>query len=207
MEKITTKIMKTHFPKRIKQLIVAVLCIAVLGGGVSAILLRGQIREVITGVQSWHENEEGDTEGQTADDHAAWKERHHEAEWLENIRITEPSAAAKVTVGITGLLCALAAAMYWLLIAAWLYQSAVLSGMNGFLWFLLGLCGNLLAAILFYLVRSFLRKKCSSCGHYSLKTAKYCTECGAALAAQCAECGATVCTNATFCPSCGKKMA
>lgn len=209
MEKITTKIMRINFAKRLKQLIIAVLCVAVLGGGASAFLLRGQIGEVITSVQSWHENEDGNqagTEGAVTDNREYWKEEHHKDDILENIHITEPSAAAKAAVGITGLFCALSATIYWLLISAWLYKSAVLSGMNGFLWFLLGLCGNLLAAILFYLVRSFLREKCSSCGHYSLKSAKYCHECGKALVEECPECGETVCKNDKFCPSCGKQI-
>ena len=209
MEKITAKIMRINFPRRMKQLIIAVLCAAVLGGGVSAFLLRSQIGEVIAGVQSWHESEDGsrdETENSAADRRESPKEPHHGDDVFENIRITEPSTAAKVTAGITGSLCATAAAIYWLLIAAWLYKSAVLSGMNAILWFLLGLCGNLLAALLFYLVRTFLRKKCSSCGHYSSKSAKYCPECGAVLIEKCPECGEAVCTNDKFCPSCGKQI-
>lgn len=54
-----------------------------------------------------------------------------------------------------------------------------LSEMNGLLWLLAGLGGNLFAAVLFILVRSYIRRKCSVCGHYVSKNANYCTECGA----------------------------
>lgn len=209
MTKITSKILNINFPKKLKQLIVAALCVALLGGGLSAFLLREQIGEVVTSVQTWHENEDSyhtETDNTAADHRDALKEQRHKDDILENMHITEASTAAKVTVGITGALCVLAAAIYWLLIAAWLYKSAVMSGMNGLLWFLLGLCGNLFAAVFFSLVRSFLRKKCSSCGHYSSKTAKYCMECGAALIEQCTKCGEPVCANDKFCPSCGNHM-
>lgn len=209
MEKITTKIMQINFPKRLKQLLLTALCVALLGGGLSAFLLKDQISEVVSSVRSLHESEDScrAEAGNTATDSCrAPQEKHHEEDEFEGLHMTEPSGVAKAAVGITGLLCMLAAAIYWLLIAAWLYKSAVLSDMNGFLWFLLGLCGNLFAAILFYLVRSFLRIKCSSCGHYASKAAKYCPACGAALIKTCAECGETVCTNDKFCPSCGKQM-
>lgn len=210
MNGISAKILKINFPKRLKQLIIAVLCVAVLGGGASAFLLRGQIREVITSVQSHHENEDGnvaETETAVKGDGEAVAKRHHKKDVLESIHLTEPSVAAKATVCITGALCALGAAVYWLLVAAWLYKSAVLSDMNGLLWLLLGLGGNLFAVILFNLVRSFARKKCPSCGHYSSKTAKYCTECGVALIGKCAECGESVGHDDKFCPSCGKQIA
>lgn len=201
--------MKINFQKKLKQIIIAVLCVALLGGGLSAFLLRGQIGEAITGVQKWHENK-GDyryeTEHEESNYLKAQKENHKEDDTFEKIHITEPSVAAKVTVGVTGMLSALAAAIFWLLIAAWLYKAAVLSGMNGLLWFLLGLCGNLLAAILFNLVRSFTRKKCSFCGHYSLTESQYCTECGVVLTGKCTECGESVNPDDKFCPACGKQI-
>ncbi len=209
MTKISNKIMEINFIQKLKQLIIAVLCVALLGGGLSAFLLRGQIGEVITSVQEWHESKDGyryETVNEESDHREVGKEHHKEDDAFENIHITEPSIAAKVTVGVTGLLFALAAAIYWLLIAAWLYKTAVLSGMNGLLWFLLGLCGNLLAAILFHLVRSFKRQKCSSCSHYSSIEAKYCTECGAALTEKCTRCGEPVHSGDKFCPSCGKQI-
>lgn len=209
MTKITDKIMKINFTKKLKQLIIVALCVALLGGGLSAFLLKGQIGKVITNVQEWHENKDDyrhEMENEESDHHEIGKEHHKGSDAFENIHITEPSIAAKITVGVTGLLCVLAAAAFWLLIAAWLYKAAVLSGMNGLLWFLLGLCGNLFAVILFYLVRSFKRQKCSSCGHYSSVAERYCTKCGAALTEKCPKCGETVRHGDKFCPSCGKQM-
>ena len=44
-------------------------------------------------------------------------------------------------------------AYYWLLVMAWLYKSAVKEGMNKSLWPILGLFTNLLAVLLFLIVR------------------------------------------------------
>lgn len=67
-------------------------------------------------------------------------------------------------MGATALLCGLLALAFWLLVAAWLYQAAVLSAMSGPLWGVLGLVGNVFAVVLFVIVRSFLRRKCPACG-------------------------------------------
>ncbi len=207
MKNIVNKIMEINFPQKLKRLMISVLCVALIGGGLSAFLLRGQIREVITNVQEWHEDvDDGHykVKYEKSDYHEVENE-HHKEELFENIHITEPSVAAKITIGITGLFFALAALVFWLLIAAWLYKAAVLSGMNGFLWFLLGLGGNVFAAILFNLVRSFKCQKCFSCGCYSSAAAQYCTKCGAALTLRCPECGEIMQKSDRFCQSCGKQ--
>ena len=45
--------------KHLKQIIIAVLCVLLIGGGLSAVMLRTQIGEVVTTVQKW-DDEEGD---------------------------------------------------------------------------------------------------------------------------------------------------
>ena len=47
---------------------------------------------------------------------------------------------------------------YWLLVVAWFYKSAVNEGMNKSLWPILGLFTNLLAVLLFLIVRDDLRR-------------------------------------------------
>lgn len=209
MTKIWNKIMKTNFSKKLKEFVIGALCILLISGGTTVFLLSPQIAEVITNVQEWHGNKDDyryETGNEESDYREGGKEHHKEDDVFENIHISGPSVPAKIAVGVTGLLCALAAVTFWLLIAAWLYKAAVLSGMNGLLWFILGLCGNLFAVMLFNLVRSFIRQKCSSCGHYSLLAAKYCAECGAALTEKCTECGESVHPDDKFCPACGKQM-
>ena len=50
-------------------------------------------------------------------------------------------------------------AYYWLLVMAWLYKSAVNEGMNRSLWTILGLFTNLLAVLVFLIVRDDPRRK------------------------------------------------
>ena len=106
---------------------------------------------------------------------------------------------------ISSLLCELLAVTFWLLIAAWLYQAAVLSGMNGLLWALLGLGGNVFAVVMFLLIRSFARKKCSSCGRWQ-KKGSFCRACGVKLKKTCPTCGTECEADDVFCASCGSSL-
>lgn len=53
MDKLRQKVMNADFYKCLKRLIALALCVVLLGGGLSAVMLRTQIGEVITGVQQW----------------------------------------------------------------------------------------------------------------------------------------------------------
>lgn len=210
MNKIREKIMQTNFKKALKRLFIIALCVAVLGGGASAFLLRTQIGEVVTYVQQEEKSgNEYDRQKEDVDWHGEnrenreWYDKEHTD--LENA-ITRPSTAAKAAVGITGMLCFLIGVGFWLLVAAWLYQAAVIAGMHGILWFLLGLGGNVGAAVLFLLVRSLIRKKCEACGSYQSVKAQYCTKCGAALSAKCPQCGEACGKDDRFCHNCGKSF-
>lgn len=210
MNKIREKIMQTNFAKALKRLIIAGVCVAVLGGGASAFLLRTQIGEAVTYVQQEEKSgNEYDSQKGVGDWHGEDRENRErydkERTDLENV-ITRPSTAAKAAIGITGILCFLIGIYFYLLIAAWLYQAAVLAGMHGFLWFLLGLGGNVGAAVLFLLVRSLIRKKCETCGSYQPVKAKHCTKCGAALSVTCPQCGAVCGKDDRFCHNCGKSF-
>ena len=59
MSKIHERIMRMNTGKHLKQIIIAVLCVLLIGGGLSAVMLRTQIGEVVTTVQKW-DDEEGD---------------------------------------------------------------------------------------------------------------------------------------------------
>lgn len=210
MNKIREKVMQTNFTKALKRLIIVAFCVAVLGGGASAFLLRTQIGEAVTYVQQEEKSgneydrrkEDGEWHGENRENRERYDKEHPD---LENA-ITRPSTAAKAAVGITGILCFLIGVGFWLLVAAWLYQAAVLVGMHGFLWFLLGLGGNVGAAVLFLLVRSLIWKKCEACGSYQSVKAQYCTKCGAALSTKCPQCGAACGKDDRFCHNCGKSF-
>ncbi|MGN0169035.1 MAG: zinc ribbon domain-containing protein [Acetatifactor sp.] len=207
MNKLKRELIKTNFAKLLKRWLVLALCVVLLGGGLSAVMLRPQIRDFVTAVQSM---ERKDDNWENSQDKAAQKdlerdndrEEHHLPKELD---ITEPSLGAKITVGITVLLGCLIGAAFWLLVAAWLYQMAMLSCMNGLFWGLLGLGGNVFSVIVFFLVRSFIRQKCPACGHWQ-KKGSFCRACGAEMYQTCPACGAECETEDLFCTSCGKML-
>lgn len=210
MAKMTEMIMRTNFGKKLKQMVILSVCVFVLGGGASALLLRTQIGEAVSQAQTW---EQTDWEEYSGGYH--WKERegygdreytYFEERDFTELQFTEPTLAARIAVGITGAAYMLLGAAFWLLIAAWLYQAASRSDMNSLLWLLLGLAGNVFAALLFVVIRSFIRKKCPSCGQYQPIKTQWCTKCGAALEKKCPKCGADCGLNDTFCHACGAKI-
>ena len=208
MKNFHEKMMAASFGKLIKQWVAAVLCVVLLGGGISAALLAPQIRETITAVQTIRQQKD-QWEHDYHDDGHDREEEHKdrvEAEDIFRASVTRPSAAAGISVGVTVLLCGVLALAFWLLVAAWLYQAAALSGMSASLWGVLGLCGNLFAAALFVVARSFLRKKCTACGSWQDKKTAYCTACGGAMNLKCPNCAADCPANSQFCPACGVKL-
>lgn len=223
MLKIHEKVMQINFAKRLKKLIVFMVCVIVLGGGLSAALLAPQIREAAGNAHRWeqdkenqHENDDRDDEDKRRDGD---KEQGSEERWddgegheydeydvFDHMTITGQTIAALITAGMTGLIGSVLLFLIWLSIAAWLYQAAVQSGMNGLLWLAGGLAGNVFAVILFLIVRGFVRTKCPSCGSYQNIKTQYCTKCGAVLHETCADCGASCVAGDTFCNTCGKRL-
>lgn len=258
MPKIHEKIMQINFAKRLKKIIISMVCVALLGGGLSTALLAPQIREAVSSARAWEQNrvqqiagsdgessqredsddesrrredkergdgesvqredkERGDNEAsqrehkERGDDESGWRkdEEEHDREeydYFDHMTITMPSPAALIAVGITGLLVWVLMILYWLCVAAWLYQAAVLSGMNGLVWLMAGLIGNIFAAALFLLVRNFVRVKCPSCGSFSHIKTQCCTACGTAFHENCENCGADCAAGDKFCRACGKKL-
>lgn len=58
MSKIHEKIMRTDFARSIKKLIILTVCVCLLGGGLSAVMLAPQIREIISNVREWKQDRE-----------------------------------------------------------------------------------------------------------------------------------------------------
>lgn len=215
MSKIHERIIRMNIGKRVKQILITMICLLVVGGGVSAILLRTQIGEIVTTVQKWDAEEEnktekyiGNREEQDGEKFTQWFENDYKDEFddIDNfVCITEPSLVAKISVGIIGLLGVLLAIEYWILVAAWLYQQAIQANMNGLLWFLLGIGGNLTTVVVFLVVRSILREKCPSCGKWQ-KEATFCRECGSSISQVCPNCGQICRDTDKFCGSCGGNL-
>lgn len=206
MNKMKRRVMQTNFGRTIKRFLILAVCAVVLSGGISAFLLRTQIGEIAS--YAWQEEVRDEWQEGTLESDGL----HGEDFWREEERtdlakvITRPSAAAIAAACVTGVILLLAGAVYWLLVAAWLYQAAVLAKMHGMVWFLLGLCGNLAAVAVFLLLRSLIRKKCGECGSYQPVKAAYCAACGAGLTVKCPECGIVCEKDARYCRNCGKSL-
>lgn len=208
MKKLQEKIMNANFGRLFKRWVIAVLCVVLLGGGISAALLSPQIREAVTTMQTIHQ--QSDQRDHTLSGDASSREEahrdHFEADDIFSANVTRPSTGAVLSVGITVLLCGLLILAFWLLTAAWLDQAAELSGMSGPLWGVLGLLSNVFAAALFLLVRRSRRRKCPSCGRWQDRETAYCSVCGSAMDRQCPDCGAHCPMDSRFCPACGMKL-
>lgn len=210
MKNFHERIMAADFGKLFKRWIIAVLCVTLLGGGVSAALLVPQIRETISAVQTiqqqgqWkHWERDFPQDGRNRRE--KFKSRFKVKDVLR-ASVTRPSAAAILSIGATALLLGLLVPAFWLMTAAWLYQAATLSGMSGPLWGVLGLWINVLAAVLFIILRGFFREKCPACGRWQDKKADYCTACGNALSRRCPACGASCPADDRFCSACGVEL-
>lgn len=216
MYKIHEKIMQTNFAKKLKKLVILLVCVTVLGGGLSIVLLAPQIREAAVSARQWeqdrerqHEKDDGESEHRGDKEHRESDSGYRddgEHDFLDHMTIVPLTPIALIIAAITGFLIWMIMLLLWLLIAAWLSQTAVLSDMNGTFWLIAGLLGNIFAAVLFWLVRSFIRVKCPSCGSFQHIEAQYCTKCGAALHESCESCGADCASDDKFCRSCGKKL-
>ena len=200
MNKIKQKIMQTNFTKAFKRLLIAALCVAILGGGASVFLLRTQIGEIVSYARQ-EEMREDEKDSQTESGGLHGEEKDGKEQHDKEAYDKEPHGNEH-----GDLLCLLAGVAFWLLIAAWLYQSAVLSKMHGLIWFFLGLCGNLAAVVAFLLIRSLIRKKCDACGSYQTMKAQYCVQCGAVLTVKCPECGANNEKGNHYCHNCGSSL-
>lgn len=193
MEKLWEKIRKINYAAFFKLWLILGICAGLLGGGVSAVLLRPQLREAATAIEA------GDRQMQET---SAGREHAHD--W-EKFHVSEPSTAAKVALGLTAAAAALFAGAYWLAVAGWVSQKAYSAGMNGLLWGLLALFGNLAAAVLFFLARSVLRQRCVACGTWQPK-GLFCRACGAKLELHCPGCGGKCAAGDRFCHGCGAAL-
>lgn len=215
MNKTHEAVMNMKFKTIAKRFIWTALCVVLIGGIASGVLLRTQIGEAAALAQAedesfrqedhWSDRDrvgdhEEDYNGHDADEHDDWFENA-----VHTGQIPMPSATAFAVLGITALLCVLLAAAYWLLVALWLYQDAARSAMSPLFWGLLGLIGNLAAVVAFLVVREFIRVRCPACGHWQAAS-PFCGNCGTALETKCPACGAAVNQDDRFCGACGEQL-
>lgn len=108
----------------------------------------------------------------------------------------------------------LALLLLWVYVIVWVYRDAERKGMNGLLWSLLVLIGNIIGVIVYLLIRSETpartreapSEKCPDCGSSVIPGFIFCANCGARLKPECPGCKKPVNRDWRFCPTCGKSL-
>ena len=188
------RILQMKFGKLVKRLTILSICVVLLGGILSVVLLQPQISQITSAAQQ-------------ADQMDGFRGEHfHDWDgWDDDHGITEPSLPVKgALLAIGAVFCALFA-VWWLLVPAWLYQASKQAQMNALLWPLLGLIWSLWGLLLFLVVRSLLRQQCSSCGIWQRK-ASFCRTCGAKFHVTCPSCGTDCSPGDQYCSHCGSSL-
>lgn len=103
----------------------------------------------------------------------------------------------------------------WIMVIVWVYRDAERRGMNGVLWALLVLIGNLIGLLIYLIVRSDSlssqtvepkMKMCPSCKKLVEEDFVFCPHCGARKEDVCPSCGKKVEEEWKVCPHCGEKL-
>jgi len=109
----------------------------------------------------------------------------------------------------------LALLIIWIFVIVWVYRDAERRGMNGLLWALLVLIGNIIGLLIYLIVRSdsipslkagHTTQACPSCQKEVDSAFVFCPYCAARLQTVCPECGKPTEENWKACPHCGKKL-
>lgn len=211
-EKLKNKIMNINYRRTGKIFIIVSLILILTVGTISAISLKTQINEAISYCRSYENDSENyyDTEMSGSLNEHEFKcektDKEHEFKFEEipEESFTEPSLFSKICVAVLGVICLIAAAIYWFLIAGRLYKAAAESSMNAVFWGILGLIFNLTAVILFMIVRRNY-PVCTHCGKRR-KSGNYCRYCGKNLSVFCGNCGEKADKKDLYCHNCGKKL-
>ncbi len=138
-------IMKKNYGKAFRRVILLAVVLALISAAAIPLSLSQQIRD-LSALKQTKQEQPVSQDG----DHGEGREAREEA-WKR--QITPLSAASYAVLGGVAVLWLALGVDYWLLVAAWLYKSAVNEGMNRSLWPILGLFANLLAVLAFLIVR------------------------------------------------------
>ena len=223
MKSLHGKIVDADYRKIAKRFVVIAVLFAVVGGITGALLLRPHISDIMAAEEHQQQLSEEKTTGQLAaaekaktsystqkgDKHTAKhemsKEKEHDGEDILKAQIRKIPEGKLAAIGVIGVLGMILAAVYWLLIAAWLYKAAVRAKMHSLVWLLAGLAGNLAAVVVFLVLRNIFREHCSQCGSWCRK-GRFCTECGNEFAVTCPACGAQQPADQKYCGRCGAEI-
>ncbi len=134
-------IMKKNYAKAFRMVILLAVVLAVISAVAIPLSLSQQISD-ISALKQTKQEQMMVRDGDRGEHDEAWKSQ-----------ITPLSAVNYAVIGGAAVLWLALGLYYWLLVAAWLYKSAVNEGMNKSLWPILGLFTNLLAVLVFMIVR------------------------------------------------------
>lgn len=95
--------------------------------------------------------------------------------------------------------------IYWVLLALYIYQNALKSKLNPYLWGGITLITNI-AGVIIYIIYKQNQKTCFKCGASQDKNHIYCTYCGTKLNETCHTCGSVLNRNDKYCAKCGEKQ-
>lgn len=147
-ENMREAIMKKNYRKAFKVIVILAVLLAVFTVVAVPMNLSRQIRDLAALKGSAQEEVLPDSP------HGEKQEMEH---WKH--MITPLSAANYALLGVVTVLWLVLGIYYWLLVVAWLYKSARNEGMNQSLWPILGFFTNLLAVLLFLIIRDNPRRK------------------------------------------------
>lgn len=94
--------------------------------------------------------------------------------------------------------------LYWVLVALFIYQNALKSKLNPYIWGGITLLTNIAGVIVYYIYKQN-NKTCIKCGTVQNKYNSYCINCGTKLNETCSKCGTVIKSKANFCGKCGEK--
>jgi len=105
----------------------------------------------------------------------------------------------------------------WIVVIVWVYRDAERRGMNGVLWALLVLIGNVIGLIIYLILRTDYAPgdqnrakstgiKCPSCKKPVGGDFAYCPHCGHSLKNVCSKCGKSIESGWKNCPHCGTNL-
>ncbi len=109
----------------------------------------------------------------------------------------------------------LAMLVIWIAVVVWVYRDSERRNMNGVLWALLVLIGNLIGLLIYLIVRSDnlpsqrafqAHQTCADCQKTIPVTCTFCPHCGIKLQPECPACKESIEKEWKACPHCGEKL-
>ena len=212
MSRIEEKIMNMNFKKFFIRFILIAAAAVLLGGAALWAGLQDQISETEgyyrelenddngEGQES-RQNQQGAARTENRGEHRDYGDDNHD--WEGFINLSDEGEAA---VGAYMGLCLLVFGIYWLSVAAYLYQKAAKCRMNELFWLFVGLGFNLAGVAAFFITRRFTRQRCRECGLWQIRERRFCADCGAEMNIGCPECGNLCSHEDKYCSSCGNSL-